>query len=88
MNKQELKDSLATLQTELEQLDDTNTETKERINELISEIEQQLENPEDAERSDSLLEDIHKHIELFEVEHPRITGILNRIMMALSDMGI
>lgn len=88
MNKQELIDSLATLQTELEQLDDASTNTKERITELVSEIEQQLENPTSTEPAGSLLDDISKQIELFEVEHPRITGILNRIMIALSDMGI
>jgi len=88
MSKEELHKSLEALQTELDKLDGTDEEIRDRAARLIVDIECQLENPEDMEQKDSLLEKIPKLIDQFEVEHPRITGIMNRIMMTLSDMGI
>lgn len=86
--KNELHKSLEALQTELDKLEGSDEEIRDRAARLIVDIERQLENPEDTEQKDSLLEKIPKLIDQFEVEHPRITGIMNRIMMTLSDMGI
>ena len=86
--KNELQKSLQALQTELDKLEGTDEEIRDRAARLIVDIERQLEHPEDTEHKDSLLEKIPKLIDQFEVEHPRITGIMNRIMMTLSDMGI
>ena len=86
--KNELQKSLQALQTELDKLEGTDEEIRNRAARLIVDIERQLENPDDTEHKDSLLEKIPKLIDQFEVEHPRITGIMNRIMMTLSDMGI
>ena len=35
-----------------------------------------------------MLDSLRDHIEQFEVEHPRLTGALNRIMVSLSNIGI
>ncbi len=35
-----------------------------------------------------LAEDIKEAISEFEIEHPRLTGILNDIMIALGNLGI
>lgn len=91
MNQEELKQSIKTLQTELDKLDKLDSENdamRERLRHLIDEIEQQLAHPENEDQKDSLIEKLQHSIEQFEVEHPRITGIMNRIMMTLSDMGI
>ena len=37
---------------------------------------------------EQLLDTVRDYIEQFEVEHPRLTGTLNRVMVALSNLGI
>jgi len=88
MNKDDLKKSLQSLQDELDKLNGSDETVKQRITHLIDEVELQLANPENTDQKDSLIEKLQYSIEQFEVEHPRITGIMNRIMMTLSDMGI
>lgn len=89
MNKEELQKSLDALQSELDKLEGPEEEeVRDRATRLIVDIERQIENPEDTDHTESLLEKIPKLIDQFEVEHPRLTGTMNRIMMALSDMGI
>ena len=43
----------------------------------------QLDNPDDEEHHETLVERTSEAIERFEVEHPRLTETLNRIMVAL-----
>ncbi|MCG8323982.1 MAG: DUF4404 family protein [Thiotrichales bacterium] len=86
MIKEDLHQSLQALQDELDKLEESHEEVRDRATRLIYDIEQQLDDPEG--QGDSPIDRIPKLIEEFEVEHPRITGIMNRIMMALSDMGI
>ncbi len=88
MSKEDLQKSLEALQAELDKLDGPEEEIRDRATRLIDDIERQLENPEANQDEDTLVERIQKTLEQFEVEHPRITGIMNRIMMTLSDMGI
>lgn len=87
MSKEELHHSLKALQQELDKLEESNEEIRDRATRLIVDIENQLDTSNNDE-DDSLIDRIQKLIEQFEVEHPRITGIMNRIMMTLSDMGI
>ena len=87
MSKEELHQSLQALQQELDKLEESNEEIRDRATRLIVDIENQLDTSNNDE-DDSLIDRIQKLIEQFEVEHPRITGIMNRIMMTLSDMGI
>ncbi len=84
MNKEELQQQLDVLHARLGELDTS----RERLSQLIHDLERQLENPDDDENKDSVMQKIPNLIEQFEVEHPSITGTLNRIMVALSDMGI
>jgi hypothetical protein len=55
---------------------------------LLADIEHRLDNPDDEARNASLLDELRKSVEQFEVEHPRATGIRNHIMVTLSNMGI
>jgi hypothetical protein len=85
MSRNELQQSLAALRQEVAALDNNSGALKTRLVALANDIERQLETGiEDA----SLLAQTRHQLELFEVEHPRLTTILNDIMVTLSNLGI
>jgi chaperonin cofactor prefoldin len=84
--KEKLSETLDSLRAEIDRLHTDDTESKERLEKLVQSLENKLENPDDE--GQSLQEGIKDSITHFEVSHPRITAILNDIMMALSNMGI
>ncbi|MDH3609415.1 MAG: DUF4404 family protein [Gammaproteobacteria bacterium] len=84
MEKVKLHQLLSQLRNELEQLD-TNSETHKEISNLVTDIENQIE---ELGHKPSLTESLQLHIKKFEVEHPKVTAILNDIMIKLSSMGI
>ena len=86
MTEQKINEALGALRKEGEQLD--NAEAKDRLTSLVENIEQNLDYSGVGEEHQDLVEDVKDAITHFEVEHPRITGILNDIMMTLSNMGI
>ena len=88
MPKEELKNSLQQLHAEVRALGDNDELAKSRMSSLVADLERQLENTGTDEHSSQLLDSIRLHIEQFEVEHPRLTGVLNRVMVALSNLGI
>ncbi|MCF7816648.1 MAG: DUF4404 family protein [Kiritimatiellales bacterium] len=79
-------------------------EVKQRIGELKSELEQtpketsfleeKLEQAKDGierytpEAIQDLVETLQREAGEFEVEHPRITALINQVTTALSDIGI
>ncbi|MEQ8231956.1 MAG: DUF4404 family protein [Gammaproteobacteria bacterium] len=88
MSRAELEHSLDKLRGELDALGPEASETRARLAALIDEIEQELATLETAADGDSLLEKLQHQVEVFEVEHPRVTNILNDIMVTLSNLGI
>lgn len=84
--KQKLTETLAALRTEIDQLHTDDIESKQRLEQLVENLEKKLEHPDDDDHH--LDEGIKDSITHFEVTHPRITAILNDIMMTLSNMGI
>ena len=87
MSQQELHHLLNLLKEELEDLE-TSSDSHKEISSLIANIELQIQTLEDNQQHMSLIENIRNHIEKFETEHPIITGILNDIMIKLSNIGI
>jgi uncharacterized protein YpuA (DUF1002 family) len=86
MTEEKLNTALGELRKEGEQLD--NPESKERLSSLVDNIEQNLDYSSLGDEQHDIVEDVKDAITHFEVEHPRITGILNDIIMALSNSGI
>jgi hypothetical protein len=86
MTEQKINAALGELRKEGEQLDDP--ESKERLASLVESIEQNVDYAGVSGEHQDLIEDVKDAIAHFEVEHPHITGILNEITMALSNMGI
>ncbi len=87
MNEQ-LEKTLAALRSEVSKLADLDIESKRKLEALIQNLETKLESPDDIEHHHSLTEGMSDMLTHFEVSHPRLTGILNDVMMALSNMGI
>ncbi len=87
MPQTELRESLEKLRREIERLDPGDRQSKERLNALIVDLELKLSQPE-SQHHDNLIDNVREGIEHFEVEHPRITYILNHIMVTLGNMGI
>ena len=88
MSREDLRKSLERLHSELDKLEGDNELARERLKHLVSDLEHQLENPDDKAHRDTLIERLHDFIEQFEVKHPRVTGIANDIMVTLSNLGI
>lgn len=86
MSEQKLNNALDELRGEAERIDDE--ETKERLTSLLDNIEQNVDYPSAGDEHDDLVEEVKEAITHFEVEHPRITGILGEVLMTLSNMGI
>ena len=87
MSKEKISASIDSLRAEIESLNVEDCAAKVRLEGLVAELESQLEEPANAGAA-GLDESVKELIEHFEVEHPRITGILNDLMVTLSGMGI
>jgi hypothetical protein len=87
MADRDLPKLIADLRDEIDQLSDDDVRAKQRLSQLVESLEQRLADPASAEH-DKLVDNVQETIRQFEVEHPRTTGVLNHIMMTLSNMGI
>lgn len=88
MSRAELEHSLEKLRGELDALGPEAATTRTRLAALIDDIEDELSTLESPGDGDSLLEKLQHQVEIFEIEHPRVTNILNDIMVTLSNLGI
>ena len=86
MTEQKINEALGALREEGERLD--NPEAKERLSNLVDNIEQFVDYTGESQEHHDLVEDVKDAITHFEVEHPSITGILNELMMTLGNIGI
>lgn len=88
MSHAELENALARLRVELDALGPEAGAARVALGSLIAEIESELKHLEQDDRAASLGERVRRQLERFEIEHPRITGILNEVMVTLSNIGI
>ena len=87
MTENKINNALNELRSEIDNLHIDNQDAKVRLNQLLKNIEQSVENgPSDGHHD--VLEEMRHAVSHFEVAHPRITGIINDLMMTLSNMGI
>lgn len=88
MSEQKLNDTLQELKEQIAGLTLDNPETQRKLQALVDGLETKLRSPEDTSHHHNLVADVRDAVEHFEVEHPRITAILNDLMMTLSNLGI
>lgn len=87
MSHSELKQSLERLQAEIEDLRSISGTEKKELEAIIRNISQALEDDREAGGTD-LQEKLNSAIVRLEASHPRLTAVLNDIMVTLSNMGI
>ena len=88
MSREQLELALERLRSELDSLGQGPEEANARLRGLIDEVERQMDSLELGNDDGSVGDTIKDYIEQFEIEHPRITNILNDVMVTLSNMGI
>jgi len=88
MPEQTLRDLIGQLRTEIDQLPPADEAARARLTQLIADLETRLSESAEAADHDNLVGSVQESIRQLEVEHPRTTGVLNHIMMTLSNMGI
>ncbi len=86
MDQQQLRQHLDQLNQAIEGLQAPDTD-KTKLNNLIVDIEQQLNEPLMAEPH-SLVDQVDEMVSGFERDHPTVAGILNNIMVTLTSMGV
>ena len=74
---------LTRLREELAALESAGTEVQPRLQTLIDDIEVQI-----SAQDEGVTGELKRRVETFEVEHPRVTAILNDVMVTLSNLGI
>jgi hypothetical protein len=85
MPKAQIQNLVDQLESEINQLDSLETDKKQKLENLIQDIEKGLESDS---LPDELRESLSESVAEFEVSHPRMTGIINDIMVTLSNLGI
>ena len=85
MPKEKANKLLHQLRTEIEQQASLPDSDKQRMGKLVEDIEQGLN---EDNISDELNNKLADTVTEFEATHPRLTAIINDIMITLSNMGI
>lgn len=86
MTENNLKSSIQKLREQIDQAPDDFV-NKQELEKLLAEMESELSGG-NSDNSQEWIDEIRKLIDEFETEHPRVTAILNDIMVTLSNMGI
>jgi hypothetical protein len=83
MSREQLELLLTRLREELAALESAGTQVQPRLQTLIDDIEVQI-----SAQDEGVTGELKRRVETFEVEHPRVTAILNDVMVTLSNLGI
>ena len=86
MSQHDLKQLVSLLREELKRAQAGDPGALSHMGPLLSDLDQALAGPE--EQDAGLRERLEAHIREFEVEHPRLTAILNDVMVSLGNLGI
>ncbi len=88
MSKEDVNQSIKALHAEIDRLDTPDGAMREKLLALISDVEKQMQEPESAEHKEANLQALPALIEQFEIEHPKVTTTLGKLLNTLSGMGI
>jgi Domain of unknown function (DUF4404) len=90
MDDPELHEALEKLHQELEQADDLDDESRQRLQHLMVDMHTALERQSPAAKGEdeSLLEQLSDNIQEYEVSHPGLTSALQHALDILSGAGI
>ena len=83
MSDEKLELLLTRLREEVAALEAEGVRASPRLHTLVDDIERQIKAQEEG-----VTGELRRRVETFEVEHPRVTAILNDVMVTLSNLGI
>ena len=83
-----LDDLLSTLRREMDALDAGDREARQRLDQLIVDIEARVGDPQRVAADGGLGAQLKASILKFEASHPRLAGVINDVVDKLSAMGI
>jgi Domain of unknown function (DUF4404) len=85
MSEDQLRKDLEALRAESDRLEGINGPSRDRLNQVIADIERRLEQPDEDE---NLVERLRDELSHFEVDHPTVAAALETVMNTLSNAGI
>lgn len=88
MSKEDLHKTLERLRAEVSTLEEDAGPVKDRVNCLIRDLEQQIQDLDDAGHRATMRGRLAELIEQVESEHPSITSMLEQIMATLASVGV
>ncbi len=88
MANEQLRKSIRDIRGEINRIEFKNTAKKDQMQELLDELENHMDHPEDVENSQKLIDKLEGVIEEYEVKHPHLASALEEILVTLSNMGI
>lgn len=88
MPDRSLQKSVEGLRSEMNRIGEGKERKKEQIQELINDLENHIQNPGDKEHSQKIADSLPDLIKEFEMEHPKLTRIMNDILVILGNAGI
>ncbi|NOY76844.1 MAG: DUF4404 family protein [Calditrichaeota bacterium] len=88
MSDERLRKSIKNLRAEIDRIDAGNAVTRDKMEHLLGELEDQLDHPEDSEKFHKLADRVEALIAEYEAKHPRLSAALEEILVTLSNMGI
>ena len=83
-----LDELLSTLRREMSALDIGDQDARQRLDELILDIETRIKDPNVATADAGLSGQLKASILKFEASHPRLASVINDVVDKLSAMGI
>ena len=87
MADKELNEALYVLRTRVDALENEHPELREKLENLLTRLEHRVETESHANPL-HLVGDFKEGLSRFEVEHPTATGVIQELMLALSNLGI
>ena len=87
MDKDQIYQDLTRLVDEIDRMPLEDDERR-RLHRIVGDIEVHVDEPAETERPEELVDTVDELITRFEADHPAVTGVLRRVLNALSSMGI
>ena len=88
MEQQKLKELLATLHQELEQVDSVDTTTEAVLSNLRADMQRLLDQKAGTTHEDaSLVERMKEAVDHFETGHPKLSMTIQHVLDSLANMG-
>ena len=85
--RESIKESIEELKCEVANLPSEERESRDKLIELVQELETELDNRE-LDSFDDFIEPLSDSISTFETSHPKLTQLINNVMNTLSGIGI